>query len=163
MASKWSVSVEDFKDSVLKILQDLKCSNIRSLTEHQERAMLNVIGGKDTFVSLPTGHGKSLIYQLAPPVCRHLGMKDPMLLIISPLNALIDDQIQAAGYLGISACKLESSAGSSDINYEEFSMNELIYCSPEMLESLYARKFIRTIEHRLVAIVVDEPHCIVNW
>ena len=74
--------------------------------------MFHVLNGEDTFVSLPTGDWKSLIYQLAPSVSAHLGLLSevPIVLVISPLNAVIDDQIASVTKLGITACKLDASS-----------------------------------------------------
>ena len=89
------LSCESFNDAVEKALEALKDSSIESLTKYQSKALFHVLNGKDTFVSLPTGHGKSLIYQLAPSVSKHLGLLSevPIVFVISPLSALIDDQI----------------------------------------------------------------------
>ena len=107
-----SLSRESFNDAVEKALEALKDSSIESLTKYQSKALFHVLNGEDTFVSLPTGHGKSLIYQLAPSVSKHLGLlgEVPIVLVISPLNALIDDQIASVTKLGITACKLDASS-----------------------------------------------------
>ena len=59
-----SLSRESFNDAVEKALEALKDSSIESLTKYQSKALFHVLNGEDTFVSIPTGHGKSLIYQL---------------------------------------------------------------------------------------------------
>ena len=97
-----SLSRESFNGAVEKALEAIKGSSIESLTKYQCKALFHVLNGEDTFVSLPTGHGNSLIYQLAPSVSK--------LLVISPLNALIDDQIASVTKLGITACKLDASS-----------------------------------------------------
>ena len=88
-----SLSHESFNDAVEKALEALKDSSIESLTKYQSKALFHVLNGEDPFVSLPTGYGKSLIYQLAPSVSKHLGLLSevPIVLVISSLNALIDD------------------------------------------------------------------------
>ena len=107
-----SLSRESFNDAVEKALEALKDSSIESLTKYQSKVLFHVLNGEDTFVSLPTGHGKSLIYQLSPSVSKHLGLLSevPIVLVISPLNALIDDQIASVTKLGITACKLDASS-----------------------------------------------------
>ena len=106
------LSRESFNDAVEKALEALKDSSIESLTKDQSKALFHVLNGEDTFVSLPTGHEKSLIYQLAPSVSKHLGLLSevPIVLVIFPLNALIDDQIVSVTKLGITACKLDASS-----------------------------------------------------
>ena len=107
-----SLSRESFNDAVEKALEALKDSSIESVTKYQSKALFRVLNGEDTFISLPTGQGKSLIYQLAPSVSKHLGLLSevPIVLVISPLNALIDDQIASVTKLGITACKLDASS-----------------------------------------------------
>ena len=88
-----SLSRESFNDAVEKALEALKDSSIESLTKYQSQTLFHVLNDEDTFVSLPAGYGKSLIYQLAPSVSKHLGLLSEVtiVLVISPLNALIDD------------------------------------------------------------------------
>ena len=107
-----SLSRESFNDAVEKALEALKDSSIESLTKYQSKVLFHLLNGEDTFVSLPTGHGKSLIYQLAPSFSKHLGLLSEVsiVLVISPLNALIDDQIASVTKLGITACKLDASS-----------------------------------------------------
>ena len=107
-----SLSRESFNDAVEKALEALKDSSIESSTKYQSKVLFHVLNGEDTFVSLPTGRGKSLIYQLAPSVSKHLSLLSevPIVLVISPLNALIDDQIASVTKLGITASKLVASS-----------------------------------------------------
>ena len=70
-----SLSRESFNDAVEKaLLEALKDSSIKSLTKYQSKALFHLLNGEDTFASLPTVHGKSLIYQLAPSISKHLGL-----------------------------------------------------------------------------------------
>ena len=82
---------------------------------------------------MPTGHGKSLIYQLAIPVVKKLShdnnFKDnyfpnsPLLLVVSPLQALVSDQIKSCEGLGLSCAKLE--------DVENVITTDLVFTSPE--------------------------------
>ena len=105
-------------------------------TENQQ------LNGEDTFVSLPTGHGKSLIYHLALSVSKHLGLLSevPIVLVISPLNVLIDDQIASVTKLGITVCKLDASSLEDTVS---LAGHEILFTSPEELETGGARKFVR--------------------
>ena len=134
-----SLSHESFNDAVEKALEALKDSSIESLTKYQSKSLFH---GEDTFVSLPTGHGKLLIYQLAPSVSKHLGLLSevPIVLVISPLNALIDDQIASVTKLGITACKLDASSLEGTVS---LAGHEILFTSPEVLETGGARKFVR--------------------
>ena len=84
----------------------------------------------------------------------------PIVLIISPLNTLIDDQIASVTKLGITACKLDASSLEDTVS---LAGHEILFTSPEVLETGGARKFIQEIEDRIITIVVDESHCVVNW
>ena len=132
------VSHESFNDAVEKALKALKDSSIESLTKYQSKALFHVLNGEDTFVSLPTGHGKSLTYQLAPSVSKHLGLLSevPIVLVISPLNALIDDQIASVTKLGITACELDALSLEDTVS---LAGHEMLFTSPEVLETSYYR------------------------
>ena len=79
-----------------------KVFNVSTLRERQLQALYSFVKGEDVFVNLPTGYGKSLIFQMAPLV--HMWMhdnvtigswkKEPIILIISPLLALMQDQVR---------------------------------------------------------------------
>ena len=134
-----SLSHESFNDAVEKALEALKDSSIESLTKYQSKALFHVLNGEDTFVSLPTSHEKSLIYQLAPSVSKHLGLLSevPIVLVISSLNALIDDQIASVTKLGITACKLDASSLEDTVS---LAGHEILFTSPVVLETGGARK-----------------------
>ena len=92
---------------------------LHDLSIQQSTALKSFVSGPDTFVSLPTGHGKSLIYQLAIPLMKELSKRSEdelsfhvplhsMLLVISPLTSLINDQINySCERLGLKCCTLE--------------------------------------------------------
>jgi superfamily II DNA helicase RecQ len=81
-------------------------------TPQQRKSLESFVNGKDTFVSLPTGHGKSLIFQLVIPLIKHLQEfdsntfvsrypKNPLLIVIAPHQALMSDQISSCEKLGL--------------------------------------------------------------
>jgi ATP-dependent DNA helicase RecQ len=116
------------------------------------------LDGTDCLAVMPTGSGKSLTYQLS---ARLIGGTT---LVISPLIALMKDQVDAATELGISATFINSS-----IEYEERKMRiaalsrgeyELVYVAPEGM-STYVGSMLDQADVRLVA--VDEAHCISQW
>ena len=88
-------------DALLRVVPNFE--NVHDLSKQQSAAIKSFTSGTDPFVSLPTGHGKSLIYQLAIPLAKELRKHSrlfslpirPMLLVVSPLNALIDDQMDS--------------------------------------------------------------------
>ena len=90
---------------------------LHDLSIQQSTALKFFVSGSDRFVSVLTGHGKSLIYQLAIPLIKELYKRSdelsfhvpshPMLLVVSPLTALINDQINSCEKVGLKCCKLD--------------------------------------------------------
>ena len=100
----------------------------------QRQVILGFLKGRDTFACLPTCYGKSLIFQLAVRVAAELSVvykdlfpTEPVVLVVSPLNALIKDQLSSCEKLGIKATKIE---GSELPSLEGI---EIVYVSPETL------------------------------
>ena len=122
----------------------------------QEPCIAHIMAGRDALVLMPTGGGKSLCYQL-PALCRQ-GMG----LVISPLIALMDDQVAALRQLGIEAAalhsELEEDAGALVWDKLAAGRLELLYVSPERLLSgtLLDRLGRRT----LSLVAIDEAHCV---
>jgi ATP-dependent DNA helicase RecQ len=125
----------------------------------QEDIITNVIAQKDTFVLLPTGGGKSVCYQI-PALCM-----DGVCLVISPLIALMKDQVQNLTKKGIKAIALDSSLSFQDLDRELnnclYGNYKFMYLSPERLQSDLVLERLRNININLIA--VDEAHCISQW
>jgi len=124
----------------------------------QEEIIRAVLAGRDALAIMPTGAGKSLLYQLT---ARVLGGTT---LVISPLIALMKDQVDALGEAGISATFLNSSLDADTrrdrlrhLHAGEF---ELVYAAPEGLDA-YLADLMEGINLKLLA--VDEAHCISHW
>ena len=158
MASK-KLSFGEFTKTVEQILEGLKSHGIRQLSTEQKEALFWFVSGEDTFAVLPTGHGKSLVYQMsvlyAKKVCAN-----PVVVVISPLNALISDQIRECERLSLKAVKLEASNVEALRKECEY---DVVFSSAEVLESFPAKTFLQTLGSRIVGIVVDESHCVVKW
>ncbi|MFP6663260.1 MAG: ATP-dependent DNA helicase RecQ [Deltaproteobacteria bacterium] len=124
----------------------------------QEEIIAGVLAGKDCIGVMPTGAGKSLTYQIP---ARLLGGTT---LVISPLIALMKDQVDALDSLGIRATFLNSSLESQERSERVAKMlrgeYELVYAAPEGIEASLGGVLDRT-DIRLVA--VDEAHCISQW
>ena len=125
----------------------------------QEAVIQNVLNGQDTFVIMPTGAGKSLCYQL-PAV-----MMEGTALVISPLIALMKNQVDQLQAFGIEAGFLNSSMNRAD--YEAVKQKvlnrtlKLLYVAPE---SLVKEEFIDFLKQSRVSFMaVDEAHCISEW
>ena len=125
----------------------------------QEEIIHRVAAGGDTLVLMPTGGGKSLCYQL-PALCF-----GGLTLVVSPLIALMKDQVDALNANGIAASFINSTLSSVEIaRVQEQARTgslRLLYAAPERLALPEFRNFLRTIELSLIA--VDEAHCISEW
>ena len=105
-----SVSESVFEEILTSVLEE-RFPEIENLTEHQRKALLAVINRKDVFAILPTGHGKSIIFQLLPDICKYLylsGYSYPhhaITLVVCPLKYLVHSHIRELRNHGISAAE----------------------------------------------------------
>ena len=105
------VSESVFEEILVSVL-DERFPEIESLTEHQRKALLTVINRKEVFAILPTGHGKSITFQLLPDVCKYLCLSGysysyhAIILVVCPLKSLVDSHIRELRNRGISAASL---------------------------------------------------------
>lgn len=124
----------------------------------QKQAVDAVLAGRDALVVMPTGGGKSLCYQL-PAACG-IGL----VLVISPLIALMDDQVAAVNEMGLKAGALHSQAGEAERRRVFAELNRgtlnLLYVSPERL---VAGGILDLIRPHLGLFAVDEAHCVSHW
>ena len=125
----------------------------------QEEIIQGVVAGRDTLVLMPTGGGKSLCYQL-PALCF-----SGLTVVVSPLIALMKDQVDALNANGIAASFINSTLSSAEIaRVQEQARTgglKLLYAAPERLALPDFRSFLRSVEVSLIA--VDEAHCISEW
>ncbi len=102
-----------------------------SFKEHQEAIIETLISGQDAFVLMPTGSGKSLCYQIPAMLRSGIGV------VISPLIALMQDQVSALEQVGVRACFINSSLSRFEIQQIEKKLMEneidLLYVAPERL------------------------------
>lgn len=118
-----------------------------------------VADGQNVLAIMPTGGGKSLCFQL-PAIAQ-----DGVTVVISPLIALMRDQVRALGELGVSAGALTSGNTEEEIEevYQalEQSRLKLLYIAPERLANPATEMMLKRIDTRLIA--VDEAHCVSQW
>jgi len=125
----------------------------------QAEIVAAVLGGKNTLAIMPTGGGKSLCFQL-PALCR-----DGVTVVISPLIALMRDQVRALKAVGVEAGSLTS--GNTEEETEEVfaaldaGRLKLLYMAPERLASPATLGLLRRVGCNMIA--VDEAHCVSQW
>jgi len=125
----------------------------------QLEVIKHVVSGNDGLVIMPTGGGKSLCYQI-PGI-----IMEGLTLVISPLIALMQDQVSALVANGVSVAAYNSHTSESEV--KELYRNaydgklSLLYVSPERLNTDVFRSFIKTVKLAMVA--VDESHCVSIW
>jgi len=125
----------------------------------QEEIVTNVIAGNDSLVLMPTGAGKSLCYQLPALV------QDGYTMVVSPLIALMKDQVDALQANGIPAAFANSTL-SHEENEQVLSRTargeiKILYVAPERIATGRFRNFLDANAPSLIAI--DEAHCISEW
>ncbi len=125
----------------------------------QEDAVRHVIAGGDALVLMPTGGGKSICYQV-PALCR-----PGTAVVISPLIALMDDQVAALRQVGVAAGALHSELDPAEARAVARDLNDgkldLLYVSPERL--LTEGTLERLSRLRIALIAIDEAHCVSQW
>lgn len=138
-----------------------------SFRHPQEEIIRAIVAGHDALVLLPTGHGKSLTYQL-PAVAAGCGKTT---IVISPLIALMSNQITALGKLNVHAVTLNGQTSVSvrrsiiqDLTSPQ-PTTQLLYMSPELCATGPFRKILSTMYRNktLARFVIDEAHCCVEW
>ena len=123
----------------------------------QEEVVDRVLAGRHTLAVMPTGAGKSLCYQL-PAVAR-----EGTALVISPLIALMHDQIRSANAIGLRAASLTSADNDREQTVQRFKAGELdlLYVAPERATGEAFRRLVSRVDLSLIAI--DEAHCVSEW
>ena len=125
----------------------------------QESLVNAVLSGRDTLGVLPTGGGKTLCYQLPA------FMMPGLVLVVSPLISLMQDQVDRARRLGLRAASLTSQDPKDDRRRAEADLAQgrldLLFCSPERLEARRLRGVLGSVPVSLITI--DEAHCISEW
>lgn len=125
----------------------------------QQAIIENILAGKNTFVIMPTGAGKSLCYQLPAVV------SDGLAIVISPLIALMKNQVDQLNAFGINAQFLNSTLTKGEMNrVKRESLNgniKLLYVAPESLTKADNVEFLK--QANLSFVAVDEAHCISEW
>lgn len=131
----------------------------------QVEAIQSLLAGQHTLAVMPTGAGKSLIFQLASLLLADGADPAPFTLVISPLIALMKDQVDSLNRRGIPATFINSTLSTAEQNRRMQEMERgayrLVYAAPERLRS---RAFAAALQRQKIALLaVDEAHCISEW
>jgi ATP-dependent DNA helicase RecQ len=126
---------------------------------HQAEIVDHVTAGGDALVLMPTGGGKSLCYQI-PALCR-----EGVAIVVSPLIALMRDQVEALKQLGVRAAALNSSIAFGQAMQIERQMKageiDIVYVAPERL---LTDSFLALLDRcKLALFAIDEAHCVSQW
>jgi ATP-dependent DNA helicase RecQ len=127
--------------------------------DHQQQIIETVLGGHDAFVLMPTGSGKSICYQIPAIVEKGVGI------VISPLIALMEDQVRGLQANGVRAAFVNSTLSSGEAARIQQGASrgtvDLLYVAPERLLTRDFQHFLSQIDIALFAI--DEAHCVSQW
>ena len=136
-----------------------KYFGFREFLDGQETVMASILSGRDTMVIMPTGGGKSLCYQLPAMVM------EGVTVVVSPLIALMKDQVDALERRGIPATLINSSISLGEQQQRIDALRrgdyKLVYVAPERFRSRAFTNALRQVQIALVAI--DEAHCLSQW
>lgn len=154
----------DFERVLKEVLISLKLEDLE-LKPEQKAALSTVAQQKiDCLCILPTGFGKSLIFQLVPFVVDHLDkVNNSCVLVVSPLNAIISDQIEKLKARGVGVQIFKQ--GSQEIIPSIDETVKFVYGHAEaFVENSSVKALLKSsFKDRIKAVVIDEAHFVVQW
>ncbi|MDX8397526.1 MAG: DNA helicase RecQ [Mariprofundaceae bacterium] len=151
------MATKKVKEQARKVLKD--SFGYDEFRPMQEEIICSLLDGKDAFVLMPTGGGKSLCYQIPSMMREGTGI------VVSPLISLMKDQVDALTRCGVSAAYYNSSLKAADakdvLARFEAGKLDLLYVAPERLLTKTFQKRMESVKIAMFA--VDEAHCVSQW
>lgn len=150
---------------------NLACAKLglNQFKDEQKRALDSFLKGHDVFISLPTGFGKSVVFQAAP-ICCDIGKAGEdddhsFALVVMPIKALIKDQLDRCTRLHIGAKDISGGYDDSFLESLFSGQVSLLFTSPEFLTGESGRAFLRLqyVQDHLCGRFIDESHCVLKW
>ena len=135
------------------------------LRPKQEQVIRHFVRGNDVFVSLPTGSRKSLCYSLLPGVFDEMrrSKERSIVIVVSPLVALMKDQVRAMTERNVQSVFVGDADDEDEVCEGKY---QLVFMSPESLltDPTWRDMLLSPIyQENLVALVIDEAHCVKKW
>ncbi|XP_028410500.1 uncharacterized protein LOC114533199 [Dendronephthya gigantea] len=155
----WKMALEEAKTQF----------EIDNFMEEQKEAIKAFFQNKNVLVNLPTGFGKSLIYQCLTIVGDVLHKKprgSSVIVVISPLRSLMNDQVAYLQSVGVPAIAITDEEDPETVEQVMNGIYIVIYGSPECLLSMSTWRGIfqcESFRKMLIGVAIDEAHCIVQW
>ena len=180
---------------IQSVLECCECFPVIYFKPKQIQCLENLLNGNDVIAVLPTGYGKSLIFQLLPcffsstssdGICNH-----GIVIVVSPLNSIIEDHLQIVNSLGIRGYALKypntkervvplfvNKKNNNENNIDDSEdlvidipdvvssgQIDILFCHPESILSDDGRKLLRSsvFKKKVVSCVIDEAHCVDKW
>ena len=163
------ISKSIFEDVLSLVLEDC-FPDIKQLSDQQNEALFGILNREDVFAILPTGHGKSFIFQCLPDLCQELFLRgfpyprNATVVVVCPLNSLVESHIRELHTRGITATRLTG----DDVDEDKLLCGHysFIFANPDSLiqnekwrQMLQSEVYLKNI----FAIVTDEAHVIPKW
>ncbi|KAG2446096.1 hypothetical protein HXX76_000696 [Chlamydomonas incerta] len=124
----------------------------------QEKVISTILSGQDCLVVMPTGGGKSICYQIPPLVL------DRVCIVVSPLIALMEDQVAALNARGVTAAFLGSAQSSRQVKDDAWAgAYQFVYMTPELACSSGAALAALHERRGIALVAIDEAHCVSEW
>ena len=170
----WTAEATKDTSIVLRSIErSLQAFGYDCMKPAQTEAVQAILEGQDAFVNVPTGYGKSLVYQILPFCASFLLERVnkahgavPVVLVVSPLVALMQDQAHKLKQVqGANPILLSEESARKDSEVLDAAWTHILASPEALLDSPKWKDLLLNSElmNRLVAVVIDEAHCIVKW